>query len=152
ARRLAGLQWTLGASDVVGAEALFALAAVDQRVGETGQVTGGLPHPGVHEDRAIDADDIIARLHHIAPPGVLDVALQLDADRTVIPAARQAAVDLAGLEGEPAALGQVHDLLHRHGGHVGEGIDLARVLAKANFGYVGGNDASPPRHQGILAR
>ena len=94
----------------------LALLAVDQRVGEAGDVARGLPDARVHEDRAVDADDVVARLHHVAPPGVLDVALELDAERAVVPAARQAAVDLARLEDEAAPLGEVHDLFHRHFG------------------------------------
>ncbi len=71
---------------------------------------------------------------HVAPPGVLDVALELDAERTVVPAARQPAVDLARLEDEPAPLGEVHDLLHRRLGHAVKRSTLARVWAKATRG------------------
>src|SRR5262249_5073374 len=70
---------------------------------------------------------------HVAPPGVLDVALELDAQRAEVPAAGKTAVDLARLKGEPAPFGQVHDLVHGHFSHVDEGIDLARDFGKANF-------------------
>ena len=114
ARTLRRLLRAARVHDLVGAKALLALLAVDQRVGEAGDVSRGFPHPRVHQDGAIDADDVRARQHHVAPPGVLDVALQLDADRPVVPAARQAPVNLARLKGKPAPFGEVHDLLHCH--------------------------------------
>src|SRR2546427_11623249 len=44
---LAAALGTARARDLVGAEALLAALAVDERVRETGQVAGGLPHPRV---------------------------------------------------------------------------------------------------------
>ena len=43
------------------AEAMLAVAAVDHRVGEAGDVAGGLPDPRVHDDRRVDADDVVAQ-------------------------------------------------------------------------------------------
>ena len=48
-----------------------------------------------------------------APPGVLDVALQLGAERAVIPEAVEAAVDFRRLENEPAPLAERNDLFHQ---------------------------------------
>ena len=42
--------------------------------------------------------------HHVVPPGVAQVVLQLDAERAVVPEAVDAAVDLGGREDEAAAL------------------------------------------------
>jgi hypothetical protein len=75
----------------------------------------------MHEDGAVDADNVVARLHHVAPPGVLHVALELDADRAVVPATRQTAVDFARLKGEATPFGEVHHLVHRHLGHWAKG-------------------------------
>ncbi len=66
----------------------------------------------VHENRRVEADDVVARRDHLPPPRVLDVALELDPQRAVVPRARQPAVDLAGLKYEPALLAQVYDGLH----------------------------------------
>ena len=48
-------------------------------------------------------------VHHGAPPFILDVALQLDAQRTVVIRAAQTAVDLRALEDEAAPFAQVDD-------------------------------------------
>src|SRR5262249_50167269 len=85
------------------------LLAVDQRVGEAGDVARRLPDPRVHDDRGVDADDVVALLDHGPPPGVLDVPLQLDPERPVVPEAAEAPVDLARREDEPAPLAQVDD-------------------------------------------
>jgi len=102
---------------VVLAEALVAVGALDQRVGERLQVPGGLPDPGGHDDGRVLADHVVAQLHDRAPPGLLDVVLQLDPERTVVVARADPAVDLARLEGEAAALGQVDDRVHRVAWH-----------------------------------
>ena len=102
---------------VVLAEALVAVGALDQRVGERLQVPGGLPDPRGHDDGRVLADHVVAQLHDRAPPGPLDVVLQLDPERTVVVARADPAVDLARLEGEAAAFGQVDDRVHRVAGH-----------------------------------
>ena len=80
--------------EVVGAEALLARAAVDERVGEAGEVAAGLPHARVLEDRRVERDDVVALLEHRAPPLVLDVRLQQDAVVAVVVRRAEAAVDL----------------------------------------------------------
>ncbi len=91
---------------VVGAEAVLAVTAVDHRVGEGGDVAAGLPDLRVHDDRSIDTDDVVTLLDHGGPPEVLDVALHLDTKRSVVPEAPDAAVDLAAGEHEAASLAQ----------------------------------------------
>jgi hypothetical protein len=102
---------------VVLAEALVAVGALDQRVRERLEVPRGLPDPGGHDDGRVLADHVVAQLHDRAPPGLLDVVLELDPERTVVVARADPAVDLARLEGEAAALGQVDDHVHRVAGH-----------------------------------
>src|SRR5207237_10284364 len=51
-------------------------------------------------------------VHHHSPPVVLQVALQFDAERSVIPQAVQSAVNFARLENEAAPLAQADDLFH----------------------------------------
>jgi hypothetical protein len=96
------------------------LAASLHRITETRQVAAGFPDLGVHDDRAIDTDhlDVLAAgagrrvADHVLPPGVLDVALQLGAQRAVVPETADPAVDFARLEDEAAPLAQGDDLLH----------------------------------------
>src|SRR5207244_7480987 len=68
---------------VVGAEAVLALLAVDQRIGKTGDVPRGLPHLGMHQDGRVEALDVLARVYHRAPPALLDVLLQLYPERPI---------------------------------------------------------------------
>ena len=78
------------------------------------------PDLRVHDDRAVEADhaDLLAVrarrrvADHVLPPGVLDVPLQLDAERAVVPEAVDAAVDFAGLEDEPHVLAELGELGH----------------------------------------
>ena len=100
---------------VVGAKAVLAVLAVDQRIGEAGDVPRGLPHPRMHEDRGVEPFDVVARVHHRPPPAVLHVLLELDPERPVVPDRSQAAVDLGRLEDEAPPLGERDELVH-HGG------------------------------------
>ena len=102
---------------VVRAEAELAVAAVDHRVAEAGDVAGGLPDARVHDDRRVDALDVVAQLDHVPPPGRLDVVLELDAERAVVPEAGHAAIDLARREDEAASLGEAGDDVEVRRGH-----------------------------------
>src|SRR5882762_2152094 len=79
----------------------------------------------MHQDRRVEPLDVLAVVHHRAPPALLDVFLELDAQRAVVPYRAEAAVDLRGLEHEAAPLGQRHELLHYFVGcrHEGRKID-----------------------------
>src|SRR6266852_4724315 len=86
-------------------------AAVYHEICEPPDVPARLPHLRIHNDRAIHPHHLnflplrprrrIA--HHVLPPRVLDVLLQLDAERAVVPEAVDAAIDFARLKDEPAA-------------------------------------------------
>ena len=69
--------------------------ALDQRVAERADVPGRHPDLRVHEDPGVEPDDVVALLDHRPPPGALDVVLELDAERPVVPHGVDAAVDLA---------------------------------------------------------
>ena len=99
--------------DLVGAEALVALAAVHQRVGEAAEVTACHPGLRVHQDRGVKADVVGVLLHELLPPGVLDVLFELGAEGTVVPGVGKAAVDLAAGEDKAAVFAQRDDLVHR---------------------------------------
>src|SRR5438094_5055768 len=96
---------------VVEPETLAAVPALDQRVGEILHVSRRFPHARVHEDRTVQTDDVFPQLDHRSPPGILDVALELDAERPEVPGRARAAVDLARREHEAAPLRERRDLL-----------------------------------------
>src|SRR5205814_2281588 len=91
--------------------ALAAVAALDERIGEVLDVTGRLPDARMHEDRAVEPDDVVAELHHGAPPRLFHVVLELDAERPEVPRRAGSAVDLARREDEPSPLGERGDLV-----------------------------------------
>ena len=88
---------------------LVAVQALDQRVVEHLDVPGGHPHLARQDDRAVQADDVVAAGDHRPPPLPLDVLLELDAERAVVPRRLGAAVDLAGLVDEATAFRQVRN-------------------------------------------
>ncbi len=98
---------------LIGAEALLALLAVHQRIGEAGQVTAGHPGLGVHEDGGVLPHVVGVLLDKFLPPGLLDVVLQLHAQGTVVPGVGKAAVDLGAGEDDAAVFAEGDDLVHR---------------------------------------
>ena len=104
---------------LVRAVALLRNFAVHERIAEAGDVAGGLPDLGVHDDRSLDAHDIVAALHHVGPPAIADVLLQLSAQRTVIEETVETAVDLGRLENKAAAFRKRDEVIHRNGSRGG---------------------------------
>ena len=118
-RRLAGLLARLAAAmrvlEPVGAKAELAGAAVDQRVGEPLDVTGGLPDERVQDHRGVERHDVVALLHHRVEPARADVVLGQDAIVAVVVGRAEAAIDLGRGEDEAAPPGEGDDLVHRDG-------------------------------------
>ena len=79
---LAGLGQVMGAAvradagfgELVDAVALLAVHAVGHQVGELVEVSGGLPDLRMADDGRVQGDDVVARLHHVLPPQLLDGA------------------------------------------------------------------------------
>ncbi len=124
--------------ELVEPEPVVAVRALDERVGERGDVTRRHPHVGSLEDRRVDADDVVAQLHHRPPPLVLDVAEEGDAERPVVVGRAETAVDLGRLEDEAALLGEVDD---------GVEVDGHGVIASLVVGRRGADDRALRRHR-----
>ena len=90
--------------DVVDTHPRAAFEAVDQRVGEGIDMPGGAPDLGVGDDRGLDAHNVVALLHHRAPPQVADVAPHLHAKRAIVVRRGEAPVDLGRWKDEPSPL------------------------------------------------
>ena len=110
--------------EVVGPEALVAALALGQRVGEDADVTGGDPDLARQDHRGVQADDVVPALDDGAPPLLLDVLLELDAQGPVVPGGAGAAVDLAGREDEAPSLAEVDDLVEAGGVVLGGAVSL----------------------------
>src|SRR6266403_1661228 len=88
--------------DLICAKTFLSQKAINHWIGKSLDVSRCFEDSRMSQDRAIHTDDIVALVHHHTPPIVFQIALQFDAERTVIPAAVQAAVDFARLENETA--------------------------------------------------
>src|SRR5690606_11458604 len=98
------------------AEPLVAVQALRERVGEDADVAGGDPHLAREDHGRVEADDVVTARDHRAPPLLLDVLLELGAERPVVPRGAGSAVDLARGEDEPAPLGEGDDGVETGGG------------------------------------
>jgi hypothetical protein len=77
---------------VIGAWPRLAVAAVGHRIRERRLVARVLPDQAVHQDGRVQPFHVVAVVNDRPPPGALDVVLQLDAQRPVVPGATEAAV------------------------------------------------------------
>ena len=100
-------------NDLVRTEALLALLAVHQGIGEAAHMAGGHPNLGVHQNGRVQTHVVGILLDEFFPPGPFDIVFQLHAQRTVVPGVGQAAVDLAAGKDKAPALAQGNDLIHR---------------------------------------
>ena len=123
--------------------------ALDERVGEALDVAAGPPDLWVHDDGRVEADHVVALEDHGAPPGVLDVALELGAERAVVPGAGQASVNLAALEDEASALAEGYELVQVDGHALLRGGLCGEIIASAPTAPVGrkaeGTETPSPR-------
>src|SRR5262249_4292772 len=114
AERAATDRAPVGPLQLVSSEALLALAtAFDEWVGEVLHVAGGHPDQRMHDDRGLEADDVVPEVHDVTPPEATDVAPERHAVRSVVVQSADSAIDLAGRVYEPTALGKRRDLLHQ---------------------------------------
>ena len=116
--------------NLVGAQAFLGEQAVAQRVAETTHVTGCHQHRVVCEDGTIHTHDIGAFLHVDTPPVILQIALELNTQGTVVPATVQATIDFSGLKNEPSALAKADDFFHA------DGISLCTVCHNAGYSTI----------------
>ena len=126
------------APDLIVTVTFFGFSAVNHHVMEEVVVTGALPDLRMHDDGAVESSHFETALcagkntqivmvgDHVLPPGFLDVPLQLNAKRAVIPATVHAAVDLTGLEDESPPFAQRDDFLHDAGFFGAHGASLGK--------------------------
>ena len=98
--------------ELVGAVAELGFLAVDHGIGETVDVPGSFPDGGVHDNAGIEPFNVFAALDKVAPPGLLDVVAQFDAEWAVIKEAVVAAVDFGGGEDKASAFTEADEFFH----------------------------------------
>ena len=99
----------LVSNELIGAVTGLARLAVEQRVGEACHMAGRDPGLRVHDDGRVEADVVRAFLHELLEPCLFDVVLELDAERAVVPAVGQTAVNFAAREDKAAVLAEIDD-------------------------------------------
>ena len=68
-----------------------------------------LPNHTIENDRRIDSLDVIALVDEPAPPRLFDVIAELDAERTIVPGAAEAAVNFGRRKNKTSPLGERND-------------------------------------------
>ena len=96
-------------NQLIGAVTCLAGFAVQQRVGKAGNVAGGDPSLGVHDDCCVQTHVVGGFLHELLHPCLFHIVFEFNAQRTVIPAVCQSAVNLAAGINKAAVLAEVHD-------------------------------------------
>ena len=94
---------------LIGTVACLAGTAVQQGVREAGNVAGGHPGLGVHNDGGIQAHIVGALLDKLLQPCFLDVVLELNAQGAVVPAVGKTAIDLRTGEHVTTVLAEIDD-------------------------------------------
>ena len=97
---------------LVGAVACLAAAAVEQRVGEAGDMSGRDPSLGVHDDGGVESDVVGALLNKLLQPGLFDVVFEFNAQWAIVPGVGKSAVNLASGVYKAAVFAQGNDLVH----------------------------------------
>ena len=130
---------------VVGAEPLVAGGALGQRVAERPDMARGHPHLARQDHRGIEPDDVLTAGDHRPPPLLLDVLLQLDPERPVVPGRAGTAIDLSGREHESPPLAEAdHFVETACRSHVPE--LQTRIIAPSPAGTESALRLSPDRH------
>ena len=68
-----------------------------------------LPNKAIENDRRINSLDVVAFVDEPAPPRLLHVVAELDAEWTIVPGAAEAAVNFGRRENKTSPLGERND-------------------------------------------
>ena len=98
--------------NMIGAVAAMIDHIFAQRIDEGIDMPARLPNFLVHQNRRIDAVDIVALINKPAPPQIHDITLQLHTQRAVIPRTAQTTIHIRTLINKAAALAQANNCFH----------------------------------------
>ncbi len=116
--------------ELVGAVTAFGFTAIHHGIREAIDVAGSLPNARVHNDAGIETDNVIALLDKMAPPGLLDVVAEFNAEGAVIEKSVIAAVNFGRWEDEPASFAKTDEFFHK--GSIGSSWSVHRRLKEAS--------------------
>ena len=97
-------------------------------------MSGTFPRRGIMYNTAIQPHDVLARAHEVGPECILDIPLQLDAQRPVVEESREAVVYFAGGEDDAASFAQRDDVFHFQFGVIVLGLGRRRRLRRGSIG------------------
>ena len=103
--------------DMVGAVAAMINRVLTQRINKRIDMPARPPNLLIHQNRRVDAIHIVALIDEHFPPQIHDVALQSDAQRTIIPSSAKTTINIRPLINKAAALRQTHQIFHLHFAH-----------------------------------
>ncbi len=92
--------------NLIGTIVTAAFGATCKGIGKAGNVPAGLPNPRMHRNGRVETDHVVPQLDAVAPPEMLNVVLELNAEGSIIPGRAKTTVDLAGLKNETPPLAQ----------------------------------------------
>src|SRR3990167_3665565 len=75
-------------------------------------MTGSFPDLRIHDNRRIQTENIIPRLHKFTPPEIFYVVLEFHTMRPVIPESAEPAVYFTGRKDKSPSFGQTDNLIH----------------------------------------
>ena len=110
-RQLVAMLFGIGFLKLVGAVALVAVEAFDQRIVEHGHVTGSHPHGRRKNNGRVNAHHVATGDDHGTPPFALDIVFQRNAERTVIPRGTGSTIDFTGGKNKATTLGEGYDFI-----------------------------------------
>ena len=133
--------------ELIGPKTRTAALAIHERVGKSADVSACDPSLGVHQNRRVHSDIVGRLLDKFSPPGALDVILKLYAERAVVPAVGETAIDLAAGGRQSRALCRAKRF---DPSYTREGFsDCAAMLQYAPYSSV---NAYYRRNTGVLSR
>ena len=101
-----------GEENLVGTVAQLGFLVVHHGVGEALYVAGSPPDVGVHYDGCVEADDVVAAVHEVFPPRLLDVVFELNAQRAEVKETVKAAVNFRRPVNKPPAFAKALNCSH----------------------------------------
>jgi hypothetical protein len=97
---------------VIGTVMTATVQTAREGIGEARHMSAGFPDSWMHGDGRIKSHHVVSQMNVVAPPQALDVILEFNSQRPIVPRRSEPAVNFARLKYKTAPLAQRHDLVH----------------------------------------